>query len=106
MIVNMIDYGMDPQTALEAPRFCIKSGDPNGLVSVEEGISEEVVATLKKMGHSIEVCFFLFLYFLRRKRSRKNRDLENRQKRRTSARNEREETSEEKRRKQRNLHVC
>jgi hypothetical protein len=48
VISNMLDYGMSPQAALDAPRFCVA---PNGegvgrgvLVAIEEGISAETVA--------------------------------------------------------------
>ena len=44
---------MDPQSAIDAPRFCILDGTAEGAVSLETGISEEVVAELKKMGHKV-----------------------------------------------------
>ncbi len=47
---------MDPQEALDAPRFCIGPGHAGhtGAVSVEEGIPMETISKLKSMGHSIE----------------------------------------------------
>jgi len=53
----MIDYEMDPQQALDAPRFCILdgSGTSDGVVAIEEGISEETVMELQKMGHNVKV---------------------------------------------------
>ena len=50
----MIDFGMDPQQALDMPRFCINSGGQD-LCSVllEEGISETVAEELKKLGYKI-----------------------------------------------------
>ncbi len=40
----MIDYGMNPQQALDQRRFCIED---NGTVAIEEGIPDEVVHKLK-----------------------------------------------------------
>ena len=51
--MNLIDFGMSPQAALDAPRICLEPGTANGAVMLEEGISFEVAATLAAMGHSI-----------------------------------------------------
>jgi gamma-glutamyltranspeptidase/glutathione hydrolase len=51
VLVNMIDYGMDPQQALDAPRFCINDGVAGGQVYFEEGISDHVISVLKAKGH-------------------------------------------------------
>lgn len=53
VVVNMVDYGMDPQEALDAPRFCIGSGTSGGSVALEEGIPLEVMAALSRMGHAV-----------------------------------------------------
>ncbi len=48
---NMVDYGMDPQAAIDAPRSF-----PDGpVLKVERGYAPGVLATLKAMGHRIEV---------------------------------------------------
>lgn len=48
----MIDYGMDPQEALDKSRFCVGSGyQATGPVSLEEGISPQVINQLSTMGH-------------------------------------------------------
>lgn len=51
----MIDFGMDPQTALDLPRFCIGTGHRSALgsVSLEQGISESVIEDLEHLGHVI-----------------------------------------------------
>ena len=52
----MIHFGMDPQRALDAPRFCIGPGHAGsaGSVALEEGIPGEVAKRLRAMGHPIE----------------------------------------------------
>ena len=51
--VALIDDGLDPQAALDRPRFCIEDGRAGGAVSIEEGIPDEVLARLGEMGHSV-----------------------------------------------------
>jgi gamma-glutamyltranspeptidase/glutathione hydrolase len=46
---------MDPQAALDAPRFCIEDGTSNGIVSLEEGIDPKVVQELIARGHKVRV---------------------------------------------------
>lgn len=55
VVCNMVDFGMDPQQALDRPRFCIRDGTSGGVVCLEEGIPEEVVRRLADMGHRVEV---------------------------------------------------
>ena len=47
---------MDPQAALDAPRFCIGPGCPasDSVVMVEEGISTEIISQLETLGHSVQ----------------------------------------------------
>ena len=53
VISNMLDYGLNPQDALDAPRFQIDGGDANqGRVLLEEGISEQVVKDFERLGHN------------------------------------------------------
>ena len=56
VLLNMIDFGMDPQTALDAPRVCVGAGGTgsDGPVSVEEGVSIVVIDELRRMGHDIQ----------------------------------------------------
>ncbi|MBH62980.1 MAG: gamma-glutamyltransferase [Alphaproteobacteria bacterium] len=51
---NMIDFGMDSQQALDAPRFKIDVEDTQD-VMVEEDISPYVVKDLEKRGHTVHV---------------------------------------------------
>ena len=50
VLTNMLDYGMDMQTALDTPRVF---ADPDGPVDVEQGIPEDVVAKLEAVGNTI-----------------------------------------------------
>ena len=48
---NMVDFGMDNQTAIDAPR-CFSD---NGLMKVERGYALEVRQSLSDLGHKVEV---------------------------------------------------
>jgi gamma-glutamyltranspeptidase/glutathione hydrolase len=48
-VTNMVDYGLDPQTAIDAPR---SFSGPNGM-EVERGYAPEVAAKLAEMGHDV-----------------------------------------------------
>jgi gamma-glutamyltranspeptidase/glutathione hydrolase len=54
VMVALADDGLDPQSALDRPRFCIDEGQPGGMVGLEEGIPAPVMARLAEMGHRIE----------------------------------------------------
>ncbi|KAJ3070764.1 hypothetical protein HDU98_006222 [Podochytrium sp. JEL0797] len=56
VLANMLHFGMDPQEALDTPRFCILP-ERNGksVVQIEHGIPQEVVQGLKRLGHDVEV---------------------------------------------------
>src|SRR5206468_4487299 len=47
LLTNIMDYGMDPQAALDGPRV-FHDGD---MVEVERGLAPDVVAALQEMGH-------------------------------------------------------
>lgn len=51
VVSNMIDFGMDPQTALDAPR----SFSDAGSMKVERGYSDAVRAELAAMGHDVDI---------------------------------------------------
>ena len=49
----MIDYDMDPQEALNKSRFCVGAGyRASTSVSLEEGISPQVIKQLNSLGHT------------------------------------------------------
>ena len=50
----IIEYGMDPQAALDAPRFCIGPSRPDAdsIVLLEEELSADTVAQLRSLGHT------------------------------------------------------
>jgi gamma-glutamyltranspeptidase / glutathione hydrolase len=50
----LVDDNLDPQAALNRPRFCLQDDGTDGTVALEEGIHEDTVAALVKMGHKVE----------------------------------------------------
>ena len=51
--INLIDRHMDPQTAIDEPRFSIFADPPNGDVWVEDGIPTAVISGLAQLGHPV-----------------------------------------------------
>jgi gamma-glutamyltranspeptidase/glutathione hydrolase len=49
----LVDHALDPQSALDLPRFCIDVEGSGGRVALEEGVPREVISDLAKMGHSV-----------------------------------------------------
>lgn len=45
--------GIDPQSALDMPRFCIGDGTAGGEVALEDGIPVETIADLTRRGHLV-----------------------------------------------------
>ena len=54
VFTRMLDNGLDPQAALEAPRFCIADGTAGGALGLEQGIPDEVLAELEARGHRLQ----------------------------------------------------
>ena len=54
VIVNMVDYEMNPQEALDAGRFCILDGNSGGKIRLEDAISVDVMSELSGMLHEVE----------------------------------------------------
>ncbi|PHH51924.1 putative gamma-glutamyltransferase YwrD [Ceratocystis fimbriata CBS 114723] len=61
VLLGQIVGGLDPQAALDAPRICIDSGTQradgtvNWRVSVEDGMPQETIEGLKRLGHEVSV---------------------------------------------------
>ena len=51
VVTSMVDYGLNPQSALDAPRWRV---EPHGVV-VEPGAGADVVDGLERRGHRVEV---------------------------------------------------
>jgi gamma-glutamyltranspeptidase/glutathione hydrolase len=51
VLSNMINFGMDPQQALDSARFIVEES----IIGIEEGIPIEEVSKLKSYGHSISI---------------------------------------------------
>lgn len=47
------DAGLDPQSALDLPRFCLDADVAGGKVAIEEGMPTVTVDTLREMGHPL-----------------------------------------------------
>ena len=50
----MIDDGLNPQEALDRPRWCLKAGTPDSALALEEGIPVQTMAKLAEMGHPVQ----------------------------------------------------
>jgi gamma-glutamyltranspeptidase/glutathione hydrolase len=55
VLTRMLDNGLDPQSALDLPRFCIDVEKDNSSVSLEEGIPEDTRQALADMRHPVEM---------------------------------------------------
>ena len=51
MVSNMVDFGLDPQSAIDAPRAFSDAGE----MKVERGYSDTVRAELAEMGHKVSI---------------------------------------------------
>src|SRR5699024_3145997 len=52
MVVNTIDYAMDPQTSIDQPRWRWEAGRK---IALEAQVDPTTVAELRELGHEIEV---------------------------------------------------
>lgn len=53
--VDMVAGALNPQEAIDLPRFCIASGTRDGEVFLEGGIDVGVLEELRARGHNIKV---------------------------------------------------
>jgi len=53
LTVGLVAGGLNPQAAIDLPRFCIADGTQNGTVQLEDGVDEEDVTELRRRGHSV-----------------------------------------------------
>ena len=53
VVINLIDRWMDPQAAIDEPRFSIFADPPNGDIWVEDGIPTETISELAQLGHPV-----------------------------------------------------
>jgi gamma-glutamyltranspeptidase/glutathione hydrolase len=55
VVSAFIDDHLDPQAALDVPRFCIEDGTSGGIVALEQGIPIPIINALGNMGHPVKV---------------------------------------------------
>lgn len=53
LTVGLVAGGLDPQAAIDSPRFCIADGTQCGSVQLEEGVEDEDVKELHQRGHAL-----------------------------------------------------
>ena len=53
VVLNLIDRGMDAQSAIDAPRVSMYEEPPNGRIYVEDTFGIEVLSRLAEMGHPV-----------------------------------------------------
>ncbi|CAM9520029.1 unnamed protein product [Discosporangium mesarthrocarpum] len=57
LLMNLLVRGMDPQAAVDSPRFCIRSAESGkgSQVAVEPGAPEQAAKELRALGHDVVV---------------------------------------------------
>ncbi|XP_041913934.1 glutathione hydrolase-like YwrD proenzyme isoform X1 [Alosa sapidissima] len=55
VLLNMLEFGMNPQQALDAPRVCVQydEASQHWQLSMEAGVEESVAEELKRRGHAL-----------------------------------------------------
>jgi gamma-glutamyltranspeptidase/glutathione hydrolase len=54
-VSNLVDYGMNIQGALEAPRFTVASGQVTCDILIESRVAPDVIRALQQKGHNLMV---------------------------------------------------
>jgi gamma-glutamyltranspeptidase/glutathione hydrolase len=54
-VSNLVDYGMNVQAALEAPRFTVEGNQVNCNIVIESRVKPEVLQALREKGHKLMV---------------------------------------------------
>ncbi len=53
VVINLVDRGMDPQAAIDEPRFSIFDDPPNGDLWVENTVPAATIRALAELGHPV-----------------------------------------------------
>ncbi len=53
VMLALADDGLDPQAALDRPRFYLMDGQPEGTIALEEGMPRATIADLMDLGHTV-----------------------------------------------------
>ncbi|MEW6262248.1 MAG: gamma-glutamyltransferase [Thermodesulfobacteriota bacterium] len=53
VLVGLVDDGLDPQAALDRPRFCLTEAAPSSRVELEEGVAAATMSRLARLGHDV-----------------------------------------------------
>jgi gamma-glutamyltranspeptidase/glutathione hydrolase len=53
VVVGMVDDGLDPQAALDRPRFCLEPATAGGRVNLEAGLPPALAEGLAQRGHQV-----------------------------------------------------
>lgn len=54
LTVDMVAGGLNPQEAIDLPRFCIADGTKDGMVQIEGGVDDKEISTLRLLGHKLQ----------------------------------------------------
>jgi gamma-glutamyltranspeptidase/glutathione hydrolase len=54
LTVDIVAAGLDPQAAIDLPRFCITDGTKEGAVHLEGGVDRKEVDVLQSRGHNLQ----------------------------------------------------
>jgi gamma-glutamyltranspeptidase / glutathione hydrolase len=55
VVSALVDDGLDPQAALDRPRFCLQDGTAGSSLALEEGLPEAEIEDLSRLGHNTKL---------------------------------------------------